>query len=207
MTEIKTPATNTGVRDSPNGENTTTTRFRPISNPATGERIQFIADDENLIRMNWSSSPGGVIPEHIHPHQQERFEITAGEAHFILNGEEHVVGPGGTIVVPAGARHSEANRGSVAVEGVVELRPALHAREFHETFAGLAADGRTTARGAPRNPLQLGATLWYFRHDSRVTSPPAWAQNVILPPLAALASLFRVRPYYSRWDSRISQPS
>ena len=62
--------------------------------------------------------------------------------------------------------------------------------------------GKTTSRGAPKNPLQLGATLWHFRRENRVTSPPPWAQNLILPPLAALAKVFGVRPYYDRWDTR-----
>jgi Cupin domain len=148
--------------------------------------------------------PGGAIPEHIHPHQEERFTIMAGEAHFIVDGEEHVAAAGATIVVPAGVAHSESNPGSVAIEGSVELRPGLHSKEMHEAFAGLAADGKTTPRGAPKNPLQLGATLWHFRHESRVTSPPTWVQNLIFPPLWALAKVFGVRPYYDSWDSRIS---
>ncbi len=183
-------------------------RFRPLVNPATGERIQFIAvpgdGDEDVVRFSWRSMPGGAIPEHVHPLQEERFTIIAGEAHFTVNGEEHVVGPGEAIVVPAGVAHSEANPGSVAIEGMVELRPALHTRQMHEAFAGLAADGKTTSRGAPKNPLQLGATLWHFRRESRVTSPPIWVQNLIFPPLWALAKVFGVRPYYDRWDSRIS---
>jgi|SRR5271166_2693060 len=198
----------TGARGGVGGDNAAADRFRVIFNPATGEHIQFTAvaeDGEDLVRFNWHSQPGGVIPEHVHPHQEERFIIATGEGHFVVDGEERVVGAGETIVVPAGVRHSEANLGSVEIVGVVELRPALLARQFHETFAGLAADGKTTSRGAPRNPLQLGATLWYFRHDSRVTSPPTWAQSIILPPLSALAKLFRMRPYYARWDSRISQ--
>jgi len=56
----------------------------------------------------------------------------------------------------------------------------------------------TTERGAPKNPLQLGTTLWYFRHESRVTSPPLWVQNLILPPLSALAKLFGARPRLRR---------
>jgi Cupin domain len=147
--------------------------------------------------------PGGVIPEHIHPHQEERFIINAGEGHFVLDGEERIVGAGETIVVPVGVRHSQQNRGSSEVEGVVELRPGLHTRQLHEAFAGLAADGKTTPRGAPRNPLQLGATLWHFREETRVTSPPAWVQNLVLSPLSALAKVFGVLPYYERWDSKV----
>ena len=52
-------------------------------------------------------------------------------------------------------------------------------------------------------PVILVATLWHFRHKSRVTSPPIWVQNLMLPPLWALAKAFGVRPYYDRWDSRI----
>jgi quercetin dioxygenase-like cupin family protein len=66
--------------------------------------------------------PGGVITEHIHPHQEERFTILAGQAHFTLNGEQRVARAGETIVVPAGVPHSEGNPGPGEIEGVVELR-------------------------------------------------------------------------------------
>ena len=110
---------------------------------------------------------------------------------------------GETIIVPAGVPHSEGNPGPAEITGVVELRPALHAKELHEAFAGPVADGKTTPRGAPRNPLQLGATFWHFRHESRVTSPPIWLHNIMLPPLWALAKAVGIRPYYDHWDSRI----
>jgi mannose-6-phosphate isomerase-like protein (cupin superfamily) len=180
--------------------------FRSFSNPATGERIQFTAaaegSDDDVVRFTWRSRPGGSITEHLHPHQEERFTITAGEAHFTVNGQKRVISAGETIVVPVGVPHSEANPGSVEIEGIVELRPALRSRQMHEAFGGLATEGKATSRGAPTNPLQLGATLWHFRHENRVTSPPIWVQNVILPPLWAVAKVFGVRPYYDRWDSR-----
>jgi mannose-6-phosphate isomerase-like protein (cupin superfamily) len=185
------------------------TGFRPFFNPATGEWIEFTAvaedSDGQLVRFSWRSMPGGVVTEHIHPRQEERFIITSGEASFTLDGEELVARAGETVVVPAGVRHSEGNPGPAEIQAVVELRPALRTREFHEAVAGLAADGRTTPRGAPRNPLQLGATFWHFRHESRVTSPPIAVQNIMLPPLWAVAKAFGVRPYYTRWDSRIRE--
>jgi mannose-6-phosphate isomerase-like protein (cupin superfamily) len=183
-----------------------TEAYRALVNSATGETIQFAAQpsgqDEDVVRFSWRSKPGGAITEHIHPLQEERFNITAGEAHFVLDGKPRVLGPGETITVPAGTRHSEENRGSTEVSGIVELRPALKTREMHEAFAGLAAEGKTTSRGAPKNPIQLGATIWHFRHESRATAPPIWLQNAMLPPLAALARLFGVSAYNDRWDSR-----
>ena len=185
------------------------TGFRPFFNPATGEWIEYTAvaedTDGELVRFSWRSVPGGVITEHIHPHQEELFVILAGEARFTLDGEERVARAGETVVVPAGVRHSEGNPGPGEIMAVVELRPARRTKEFHEAVAGLVADGRTTPRGAPRNPLQLGATFWHFRHESRVTSPPIGVQNLMLPPLWALARAFGMRPYYDRWDSRIAE--
>jgi quercetin dioxygenase-like cupin family protein len=184
------------------------TAFAPFFNAVTGEWIEFTATAEDtsgqLIRFNWRSVPGGMITEHVHPHQEERFIITAGQAHFTLDGEERTAVAGDTIIVPAGVRHSEGNPGPTEIEAVVELRPALRSKQWHEALAGLVADGKTTLWGAPRNPLQLGATFWHFRHESRVTSPPVAVQNILLPPLSALATIFGVRPYYDRWNSRIS---
>jgi quercetin dioxygenase-like cupin family protein len=181
--------------------------FRPFFNSATGEWIEYtaVAQDTGgqLVRFSWRSVPGGVITEHVHPHQEERFIITAGEARFTLNGAERIARAGETVVVPAGVPHSEGNPGPDEITAVVELRPAQKAKEFHEAVAGLVADGRTTARGAPRNPLQLGATFWHFRHESRVTTPPIAIQNLMLPPLWMLAKVFGVRPYDERWDSRL----
>src|ERR1700759_493739 len=185
-----------------------TAGFRQFSNPATGEAITFIATpqdgEEDVVRFNWRSLPGGSITEHLHPYQEERFIISSGEAHFTLDGEARVVGAGETIVVPIGIRHSESNPGTVPIEGVVELRPGIRSKEMHEALGVLAAEGKTTSRGAPKNPLQLGATLWYFRRENQVTSPPAWVQSLVLPPLAALEKVFAVRPYHQRWDSRLS---
>ena len=75
-------------------------------------------------------------------------------------------------------------------------------RRCSRPSAASAPRGKTTPRGAPTNPLQLGATCWHFRHESRATSPPIWIQNLVLPPLAPLAKLFGVRAYHDRWDSR-----
>jgi len=182
------------------------TNFRPFFNPATGEWICYTAtaddSDGRLVRFTWHSVPGGVITEHIHPRQEEQFTVLAGEAHFTINGQEQIAKAGQTVVVPAGVRHSVRNPGPAEIDGVVERRPARQGKEFHEAVAGLAADGKTTPAGAPKNPLQLGATFWHFRHESRVTSPPIWVQNLILPPLWAVAKIFGVRPYYPRWDTR-----
>ena len=110
------------------------TGFRPFFNPATGEWIEYtaIAEDNHgqLVRFTWRSVPGGVITEHIHPRQEERFTILAGEPHFTLNGEQRIAAAGETIVVPAGVPHSEGNPGPGEIEGIVELARHCSPRSF-----------------------------------------------------------------------------
>ena len=113
------------------------TAFRPFFNAATSEWIEFTATAEDtdgqLVRFNWRSMPGGVITEHVHPHQEERFIITAGEAHFTLDGEELLARSGETIVVPAGnlTAHPGAEHRAAAIVGAGQgprrapLLPAL----------------------------------------------------------------------------------
>ena len=143
------------------------TSFRPFFNPATGEWITCTAiavdSDGQLVRFHWRSAPGGVVPELIHPRQEERFTIAAGQAHFTLNGQKRVASAGQTIVMPAGVPHSRETpdqpRSTASSSAARHGKP----RSSHEAVAGLAADGKTTPAGAPKNSLQLGAILWRFR--------------------------------------------
>src|SRR5215475_10396290 len=126
------------------------TSFRVLNNPFTGEHIVFTETADTtggeFARFDWRSSPGGIISEHVHPHQEERFTIISGVARFTVNGKPLLAEAGQTVVVPAGVRHSEGNSGTADVRGTVELRPALQARQWHEALAGLAADFTCTSR-------------------------------------------------------------
>ena len=182
-------------------------RYRTTFNPATGEHIQYTVTGREsggaLVRYRWVSDPGGMIVDHTHPGCTEVFTILEGEATFGIAGERVVLGPGETAVVPPGVVHSEANVSGQVVRGVVELTPASQTAELHDALAGISSDLPHSATGAPRNPLQLGATFWAFRNDIRAVSPPIWLQNIMLPILAGAARLARVPPLRPEWISRL----
>jgi mannose-6-phosphate isomerase-like protein (cupin superfamily) len=54
--------------------------------------------------------PGEEIGNEVHPKVDQFFRIEQGEAKFVFNGsEEHVVGAGDAVIVPAGAYHNVIN--------------------------------------------------------------------------------------------------
>lgn len=100
-----------------------------------------------------------------------------------------------------GVVHSEHNATGQIVRGVVELNPASQTAELHDALAGISSDLPHTPQGAPKNPLQLGATFWGFRNDIRATKPPIWLQNVFLPILAGVAGIVGVHKSRPEWES------
>jgi mannose-6-phosphate isomerase-like protein (cupin superfamily) len=111
-----------------------------IDNPVTGERIEFTkcaADtDGELLAFELTLDPDGHVPgAHVHPSQEERFEIVSGTMKFRMNGKKIVAGPGDVVTVPAGARHKFANGGDVPVEVRVEVVRGLRERTRRRSTA------------------------------------------------------------------------
>jgi mannose-6-phosphate isomerase-like protein (cupin superfamily) len=99
--------------------------------------------------------PGGGFTgvEHIHPHQDEHFEVLAGQAAFSIEGVERVVGAGHTVDVPGGTKHTFRNAGDDEMRVVAEFRPAPESTErFYELYFGFAQEGRVnSSKGTDRS--------------------------------------------------------
>jgi len=174
-----------------------------IENPVSGERITFretAADTGGeLLAIDLELSPDGHVPGmHVHPIQEERFEVTAGTMRFKLGGKKVIAHPGDVVVAPPGVRHKFANAGSEEARARVEVRPALRMEQLFETTVALAEEGRTTRKGLPK-PLDLALFVREFEQEVRAAFPPAWVQRVTLAPLAWMA---RKRGYGRRYAPR-----
>jgi mannose-6-phosphate isomerase-like protein (cupin superfamily) len=174
-----------------------------IENPISGERITFrrTAADTNgeLLAFDLELSPNGHVPGmHVHPGQEERFEVVSGRMRFRKGLKTVIAEPGDVVVVPAGTAHKFANAGDEAARVRVEVRPALRMEELLETAVELAVEGRTTRKGLPK-PLDLALFVRTFEREVRGAFPPAWVQRATLAPLAWLA---RKRGHGARYAPR-----
>jgi mannose-6-phosphate isomerase-like protein (cupin superfamily) len=163
-----------------------------IENPLSGERITFrktAADTGGeLLAIDLELSPGGRMPAglHIHPEQEERFEIVRGRMQFRMRRERILAGPGEVVVVPPGVPHDWANAGEEPALILVEVRPALAMERLFETAIALAQDGRAFGNGMPK-PLDLALFAREFEREVQAAFPPPWLQRITLAPLAWLA--------------------
>jgi mannose-6-phosphate isomerase-like protein (cupin superfamily) len=164
-----------------------------LENPASGERITFrqTAAETNgeLVAIDLQLPAGRRVPGglHIHPKQEERFEVVEGTMRFRLGRERIVAGPGEVVVVPAGVAHDFANAGDDEALVHVEVRPALQMERLFETAVALAEEGRTMLGGIPR-PLDLALFVRDFENEVQGAFPPRWVQRIALAPLAWIAT-------------------
>src|SRR5918992_1074121 len=90
-------------------------RGQTLKNPASGERITFrqtsAETNGELLAIDLELPANRRVPggQHIHPKQEERFEVVEGTMRFRMGRKRVVAGPGEVVVVPPGQKHDFAN--------------------------------------------------------------------------------------------------
>jgi quercetin dioxygenase-like cupin family protein len=108
-------------------------------------RLEFLRTaaetDGQLHEMLATYAPGSPLPPaHLHPSQDERFEVEEGTLTFVVDGREQVVGAGEVIEIPRGAVHQVRNAEDVQAVVTWQTRPALRTGEFHHELNTATAE-------------------------------------------------------------------
>lgn len=162
-----------------------------LVNPLSGERFVFPTtaggSAGELLTFDLVVEPRGRVPGgHVHPAQQESFEVLAGTMRFRKGPRLVTAGPGETVVVPPGTFHKFADAGDEPAAVRVRVEPALRMELLFEAVVALAAEGRTLRSGVPR-PIDLALFMREF--EAEVASPVApGLVRAVMAPLAWLGS-------------------
>lgn len=178
-----------------------------LCNPVSGERFVFhtTADDSagELLEFDLVVEPHGRVPGgHVHPGQQESFEVRAGIVKFRKGLRTVTAGPGDHVVVPPGTFHRFANAGDEPAVIRVRVEPALRMEQLFETVAALAAAGRTLPSGLPR-PLDLALFMREFEQEVQAPVAPGLVRAVLTP----LASVAERRGLGQRYHTLRTRPA
>jgi uncharacterized RmlC-like cupin family protein len=106
-------------------------------------------------------------PKHLHPSQDEHFEVLEGSVRAKIAGEEREYGSGDTIDIPRKVAHQLWNPSSVPARVRWQVRPALRTREWFEALDQLQREGRTTKDGGPK-PVAMVPLLFKYRDVFRL---------------------------------------
>jgi quercetin dioxygenase-like cupin family protein len=176
-----------------------------LDNPVSGERFVFhlTADDTagELLAFDVTIAPDGQVPgAHVHPTQEERFEVVSGVVKFRKGLKTVVASAGDVVVVPPGTAHRFTNASDEEAVMRVHVTPALKTEELFETAIALANEGRTFRSGMPK-PLDLAL---FMREFSQEVKAPMGAGVVraVTAPLAWLASRRGLDRRYRIADAR-----
>jgi mannose-6-phosphate isomerase-like protein (cupin superfamily) len=132
----------------------------PNGNPANGAHYRF----------EWFLAPGAAgLPEHFHPHQEERLQVVSGRLLVRLDGQAIPLGPGDRLVIPAGTRHTCGNDVSAETHVREEFVPGLAMHRFYEALYAIDRSAHGLGRLAgwavlwSREPEHIG-----FRRPARL---------------------------------------
>lgn len=151
------------------------------------------------ILFDFEVAPKGYVPvRHIHPSQNEHFEIVSGTLRLELNGEIKHLQASDKIIVPKGKPHQWWNDSSdTTVKMKVKFEPALKTEIFFEQFFGLANDGKTKTDGSPKF-LQVVAMS--NEYDIYISGPPVSIQKIMGCVLGEIAKLAGIKKYYKKYS-------
>jgi quercetin dioxygenase-like cupin family protein len=168
-----------------------TTQISPghtLANPVTGERFTFIhtaaSSGGELLAFELGLAVGGSVPiPHVHPIQNERFEVVAGRMRFRVGLRTEFAGPGDVVEVAPGVMHSFANAGDEEARVLVEVRPALAMEQMLAEVVAMAEAGRLTRRGLPRSLRDLARLARKYDQEAHAPMLSVGLQRLLLAPL------------------------
>ena len=158
-----------------------------IRDPVTRVRQTFTTEGESLVVDNWVE-PGGALPAHYHPQQEERWSVIDGEARFRHGSSERVITPDdGEILVAPGDVHAITSSSDRDAHLRCYVTPPLRLRQFLEEAASAGEAGLFTQAGRPRG---LRGARWAagflkrYGDETVLLFPPPIAQRVLIALLA-----------------------
>ena len=156
------------------------------------ETLALVSSAPEVLEVEASFGAGhGPPPPHLHPAQDEHFEVLEGELRARVDGEERTLAAGDTLEIPRGKVHQMWNPSKEPARARWETRPAGRTEGWFRAIDRLHRDGHARGGGTPR-PLAFAVLASEYRDTFRLAGAP---DLLLRPAIAALGGLGRLRGY------------
>ena len=175
-----------------------------ITNSFAGEQIIFIKSGietggQYSVR-EFHLKAGGAVPRaHIHTEYDETFKVIKGTLTVILNGEERVLNPGDSLMVPRGVAHQPMNKGAIELVTMNSVSPAgLHDLMLAQMHGFFTEKERVRTKAE----FFLQAMLFVNYYKTYTADLPVVVQKILSFLLAPTARIVGYRSWRSEYSMK-----
>ena len=158
-----------------------------LHNPVTGEYARAVEHTEERAIGELIAIPGGAVAgPHLHPNQEEHFEVVEGVLGYRRGDERSELRPGESMTVPAGVMHDWWNAGEDNLRALVTVTPPGAFGAMIAAVWGLGVLGRTNDKGMP-GLLDAALLAEAFGDEIVFEKPPRFVQRALAATVAPIA--------------------
>jgi quercetin dioxygenase-like cupin family protein/uncharacterized protein YndB with AHSA1/START domain len=162
-----------------------------------GVQVEVRRTDGELLEFDVIGRARGLLAQpHVHTHQTERLEVISGALKLVVDGQEHLLGPGDAMEVPPGTPHRQLPGGDGAGRVRVQVRPAGTTQAFLERLAEMCTTGQFNRFGLPR-PVAAARLVTDFGDQGHAARPPLPVQRALARAVLRLSCPY---VFVDEWD-------
>jgi quercetin dioxygenase-like cupin family protein len=166
----------------------------------TAEILEMAATTRGAyVRTRIVFDPNIIKPAvHVHPYQDETYQIESGTLTYMLDGEVRRAEAGTTVVLPRNVVHQHYSEGPERTFTIQTITPALDFDYLIENIFGLASEGKLV-RGRVH---LLQGSVWLRKLKGPITLPnvPLWLQRIVATLVTPIAYAMGYRAVYQRFS-------
>ena len=117
--------------------------------------------------------PGGQSAIHVHPRQEEIYEVKEGEIQVYLDKTWRTVKAGERVTIPKGTIHAFRNIGKQKVIAFNSHKPGLRFGEMLETIQQYINEGKVTSTKGFKNLAYMSSIMVEYSDVMTTIKPPS----------------------------------
>jgi mannose-6-phosphate isomerase-like protein (cupin superfamily) len=156
------------------------------------ESVTIRKSEPEVLEVEGNYAPNGSAPpSHLHPAQDEHFEVLEGRMRAKVGGEEIDLAKGDELDIPRGTAHQMWNPGAEPARVRWQTSPAGRTEDWFRSVDALHREGKVGRNGMP-GPLAFGVLLSEYDDVFRLAVGPG---PLVQGAVSVLGVIGRARGY------------